>query len=81
MYTGNRNRRALACWREVRRYKRVLKLPVPQELEQLAEKAVFSQHTLTGEELLVLEAWLKDARENLGNRKDGLLLRLIWALA
>jgi hypothetical protein len=81
MYTGNRNRRALACWREVRRYKRVLKLPVPQELEQLAEKAVFSQHTLTGEELLVLEAWLKDARENLGHRKDGLLLRLIWALA
>ena len=81
MYTGNRNRRALACWREVRRYKRVLKLPVPQELEQLAEKAVFSQHTLTGEELLVLEAWLKDARINLRHRKDGLLLRLIWALA
>ena len=48
---GNNNRRAAACWKELRLLTRLLKRPMPEELEQLTEKALFSQHTLTREEL------------------------------
>lgn len=48
---GDNNRRAIACGKELRLLTGLLKRPVPEELEQLMEKALFSQHTLTGEEL------------------------------
>ena len=80
MDSGPMNRRALARWKQVRLYARLLKLPIPKELEELAEKARFSQHTLTAEELGVLGDWLKQAGERLSKRKDGFLLRLILAL-
>lgn len=41
------NRKALEDWREVTRLSRLLRQTVPEELEELAEKAKFSQHTLT----------------------------------
>jgi len=44
------NQKALDEWREVNRLSRLLRQPIPEELEELAEKAKFSQHTLTREE-------------------------------
>lgn len=48
---GDNNRRAIACGKELRLLTGLLKRPVPEELEQLMEKALFSQHTLSREEL------------------------------
>lgn len=48
---GISNRRAVAQWQEVCLLHRLLGETPPEELEALAEKAVFSQHVLTGEEL------------------------------
>lgn len=48
---GRNNARALARWRETARLCRLLKRRPPEELRALAEKARFSQHTLTSQEL------------------------------
>ena len=48
---GSTNRRAVACHQELRLLARLLKRPLPEELEELTEKALYSQHTLTPEEL------------------------------
>lgn len=50
---GDSNRRAAACCREIRLLCRLLKRPLPEEITDLTEKALFSQHTLTREELAV----------------------------
>ena len=47
----NPNTQALRRWREALFLSRVMKLPLPQELEPLALKARFSQYTLTQQEL------------------------------
>lgn len=48
---GTANQRAVACDRELRLLARLTRRRVPKELDELTEKAVFSQHTLTQEEL------------------------------
>ena len=48
---GNNNQRAAACAQEIQLLSRLTRVRVPEELTQLTEKAVFSQHTLTPEEL------------------------------
>ncbi len=50
------NRRAAACCQELQLLTRLLKRPIPEEVVQLTEKALFSQHTLTREELSVFTA-------------------------
>ena len=62
---GDEKQRALRRWRYVRRAVRMLKLPYPEHLQALAEKAVFSQHTLTAEELEQFDLWLKNAKRYL----------------
>ena len=44
------NDRALQDWRQIHRLSRLLHQPIPEQLEELAEKAMFSQHTLTEQE-------------------------------
>ena len=80
MYGGKANAQALARWREVRRYCRILKDPPPESLKKLAEKAKFSQHTLTKEERAEFDAWLSDARARLKEKKGSFFLRLFWAV-
>lgn len=63
--TGAENAQALARWKEAELLARLLKEPVPEELHSLAQKAKFSQHTLTGEELLAFEGYLRPARKRL----------------
>ena len=75
---GGANRQALAMWRETVRLAKLLKRQPPEELEELAQKAKFSQHTLTGQELAVFEHWLRDARRQI--RKKPWYLRLVWGL-
>ena len=80
MRTGPVNGRALARWREVRRIGRILKEMPPETLEELAEKAKFSQHKLTLEELKEFDHWLRQALRRLKEKKFGWLIRLIWAV-
>lgn len=65
---GSRNDRALARWRELELLYRRLGQTPPGALEELALKAVFSQHELTAEELRLLDAGLAEAR-NLCRKK------------
>lgn len=79
---GDPNRQALYRYREAKRMAWLLSRKVPEELVQLAEKAKFSQHTLTEEELARMDAYLEQAQQTL-SQKPWLLklaLRLIWAV-
>lgn len=73
---GNTNRRALALWQEAALLGRLLKHRPPAELEALAQKAKFSQHTLTTQEVMVFESWLRDAGRQLKSKPW--YLRLLW---
>lgn len=52
---GHPNRRALTLWRWLCHLAKAEEIALPEELFNLAEKARFSQHTLTEEELQQLE--------------------------
>lgn len=82
METGHPNQRALARWRYARRMARLIKAEPPQELEFLAEKAKFSQHTLTVQELMEFDLWLQEARKTLNEKPwyRRLAIKLIWAV-
>lgn len=73
---GTPNRRALILWRETTRMARLLKQHPPKELEELAQKAKFSQHTLTAQELTAFESWLREARRRV--REMPWYRRLLW---
>lgn len=75
--TGAPNARALARWREAERLAKLLKEPPPEELEALARKAKFSQHTLTAEELAKFDAYHRAAIRRL--RQKPWYLRLVYA--
>ena len=59
------NARALARWQEVELICHACGKDVPEELEALAQKAKFSQHTLTAEEVKTFDTWLKTGRKEL----------------
>lgn len=81
-YKGKPNRRALNRWRQVRRMAWLLRLPPPENLEFLAEKAAFSQHTLTRAEIKEFDLWLAQARQAVAEKPVllRLVIRLIWAI-
>lgn len=62
---GPANSRALALWRESVLRSRILNRRPPKELEKLAQKAKFSQHTLSEEELAQFSAFLAESKEKL----------------
>ena len=62
------NARGLAMWQEAERLSGLLGQAPPKTLEALAQKAKFSQHTLTAEELEQFASYLSDARNRLGQR-------------
>ena len=76
------NAQALARWREVERLAQLRRESPPEALEALAQKAKFSQHTLTGEELLAFEAYRRKALRALRQRPwyFQLLYRYLYAL-
>ncbi len=79
---GSPNAQALALWQEALLWARATKAPAPQALEALAQKAKYSQHTLTGEELGQFEAYFTQARALLQSRPWYIraLARWVWAL-
>lgn len=79
---GTSNARALARWQEISLLSRLLKAPPPEELLELAEKARFSQHTMTKEELFRLGQYLGLQRKAIHTIPvwKRFFLRLIWAI-
>lgn len=79
---GDPNQRALAYWQALSRVSRTLRRQPDKALYALAEKAKFSQHTLTATELALLENALAESHDALRKRPLPLRLydRLILAL-
>ena len=78
---GSPNQRALACWKEIVRLSRLYHLPLSEETETLAQKAKFSQHTLTAEERKVFKSDLRRLSAALAAKPwyQRLFLKLIFA--
>lgn len=66
--SGSPNRRALARWQELALLYRRLGRTPPKNLEELAQKARFSQHELTAGELQALDAGLETVRTLCGEK-------------
>lgn len=73
---GHPNARALACWQELALLSKLRREQPPREAEQLAQKAKFSQHTLTEEELAVFGEHLRICRRML--RQEAWYKRLVY---
>ncbi len=58
---GSANQQALALWQEAVYFAKLLKQAPDEKLHQLAQKAKFSAHTLTEEELAVFTVFLEEA--------------------
>ena len=81
MRRGKVNAQALARYRECKRLSRLTGIPVPDAVDDLGQKACFSQHKATPEELARLDATLA---ESVGTLKEHslwqrLYYRLVWA--
>ena len=63
--TAPPNRKALLCWRDGETMSRLLGESPPEDLLKLAQKAKFSRHTLTKEELQVMEGYCRDCLRRL----------------
>ena len=57
LHKSSPNRQLLFWWRLTGRLARLLKQPLPEELEALALKARFSRHTISQEELAQIQRW------------------------
>ena len=75
---GTPNERALARYRQAGFLARLLGMKLPGELEELAQKARFSQHTLTDRELSDFGIWYRQALTGL--RGKHILLRLYYGI-
>ncbi len=82
MYTGGSRRRAKARWKYCRQMARLLREQVPEELRTLTEKACYSAHKLTAEELNAYAAYLTagEARLRKKTRILQVLYRLVFAV-
>lgn len=80
-HRGTPNQRAIARYREIRRMTKLCGVPVPKEITDLAEKARFSNHTLTREELACFDAYQKELETLLHEKPlpQRLIHRLIFA--
>ncbi len=76
------NSRALAYWQEIVLLAKLQKKRPPRELVALAQKAKFSQHTLTQEELAQMEDYMESSIESLKQQPWywQLLYRIVYAV-
>ena len=79
---GKPNKRALARWREVELHSRLLRTEPPAQLLELAQKARFSPHVLTRQELSQFDVWLNASASKIAMMHFGyrLLATIILAL-
>lgn len=82
LQAGSTNARVLAYWQEITYTARLLGVTADQELFALAQKAKFSQHNMTEEELLHFETALSNDHAQLNKRSlfHRLYYRLILAV-
>jgi len=78
LHRGGPNRQALNRYRLIRRRSKLLKTPIPERMTVLAEKAKFSQHTLTRGELRELDGYLEILAEKL--TRNSPFLRFLFAI-
>lgn len=74
-HRGKRSAQALARWREVVLHCRVRRITPDARLHALAQKARFSHHAVTREELMEFNAWLNRSKEAI--RQLSLLKRFL----
>lgn len=79
--SGSTNTQALRRWRYAKRLAKLRRQDAPEALHLLAQKAKFSQYTLTPEELTVFDGYFRRSTEHLRSRAWPLRLiyRLIFA--
>lgn len=79
---GKRSVQALTRWQEVAAHCRIRKEPPPERLHELAQKAKFSHHAITREELGEFDVWLNASETVLrhSNLWKQLLSTLFYAL-
>lgn len=79
---GRPNERALNRYRQLEALCRAAKLSMPGDLEQLAQKAKYSRHTLTGAELAAFDAVRSQCLAQLRKQSPlhRLALRLVFAV-
>jgi len=75
---GKPNARALYRWQEAAQYARLLRVKPDEQLHVLAQKAKFSNSTLTAAELRVFDVWLENARQAL--KKRPVWMQLLYTL-
>lgn len=75
---GDTNRQALVRFREIARHCRILRRSPEKEMILLAQKAKFSQHTITAEELAQMDAWLEKSRKEF--QSQSLWLQPVYTL-
>jgi len=73
---GTTNQQALQRWREAERLARLLKETPAEELIELAQKAKYSQHELTAEELQYFDSYCRSCLRRL--KEKPLLSRLVY---
>ncbi len=78
---GSHNGMALIRWKQSRRLARRTKTKLPRELDELALKAKFSQHTITGEELERFEQFRTQVRQKIRRMPWYRRLLLRWVFA
>lgn len=78
---GKPNERALTRWKQSEYWVRWVHIPLPEALYALAEKARFSQHTLTREELLEFDHFRRDVLQNVAAQPVFRKWFLRWILA
>ncbi len=79
---GTPNRQVLEQWRQLRAQAKHLGQTPPERLEFLAEKARFSQHRMTPEEIAEFDAYRRALAQSLRAKRfpARLALKLIWAM-
>ncbi len=78
LHRGDSNKMALRRWGVVERMARFAGQEAPEEAFWIAQKARFSPHTISREELLTMDAAVRQLREAL--RTHGLHKRLVYTL-
>lgn len=79
---GKSNEKAITRWKQTKRFARLVDVPFPDELENLAQKAIFSQHRIQTNELQLFEDYW-DTLVEAANSKPWyhrILLRWIFAI-
>lgn len=66
---GSANTRALMRFREIRRHCRIRRKQPERDILFLAQKAKFSQHTITDAELARLDGWLENSKKEFRSQK------------